>query len=67
MKKNVCKKKIAVSFSDIFVFAKNLNRSTTHLGSDADAKVSGHDREDIAEAMDRIYRENLNEKTDDHS
>ena len=54
-------------FRNIFVFARNMNRHTTHLGSDTDASVSGRSDEDFAETMDRVYRENLNEKTDDHS
>ena len=48
-------------FRNIFVFAKNMNRKTTHLGSDADESVSGHDSEDIVEKTDRIYRDNMNE------
>ena len=54
-------------FRNIFVFARNMNRKTTHLGSDADEKVSGHKGEDFAETMDRVYRDNLNEETRDHS
>ena len=54
-------------FRNIFVFARSLNRKTTHLGSDADANVSGHREEDFAETMDRVYRDNLNEETRDHS
>ena len=48
-------------FRNIFIFAKNLNKNTTHLGSDADESVSGHDSEDIVETADRIYRDNMNE------
>ncbi len=54
-------------FRNIYIFARNMNSKTTHLGSDADDLMSGHDREDIAEAVDRVYRDNMNEKTDDHS
>ena len=54
-------------FRNIFIFAKNMDTKTTHLGSDADAAVSGHDKEDFAETMDRVYRDNLNEETHDHS
>ncbi len=48
-------------FRNIFVFAKNMNSKTTHLGSDRDETVSGHDKEDFAETMDRVYRDNMNE------
>ena len=54
-------------FRNIFIFARNLNNRTTHLGSDADDAVSGRHKEDLAEAVDRVYRENLNEQTEDHS
>ena len=54
-------------FRNIFIFAKNMNTKTTHIGSDADAAVSGRNKEDFAETMDRVYRENLNEETSDHS
>jgi len=53
-------------FRNIFLFAKNLNRRTTHLGSDADEIVSGHREEDFAETMDRVYKDNLNEQIKDH-
>ena len=49
-------------FRNIFVFAKNMNKKTTHLGSDADQVVSGNSEEDFAETMDRVYRENMNEQ-----
>ncbi len=48
-------------FRNIFVFAKNMSKHTTHLGSDKDAKVSGHADEDFAEKMDRVYRDHMNE------
>ena len=54
-------------FRNIFIFARNMNKSTTHLGSDADEAVSGRQKEDFAEAVDRVYRENMNEQTEDHS
>ncbi len=57
----------AAGFRNIYVFAKNTGGRTTHLGSDADESVMGHDTEDIAEKMDRVYRDNLNEETRDHS
>ena len=56
----------AAGFRNIFIFARSMNRHTTHLGSDADEAVSGHKGEDIAESIDRIYRENMNEQTEDH-
>ena len=48
-------------FRNIFVIAKNMNRHTTHLGSDTDAKVTGQAEEDFAEKMDRVYRDHMNE------
>lgn len=57
----------AAGFRNIYVFAKDMNKRTTHLGSDADSALSGHGKEDFAETMDRVYRENLNEETSDHS
>ena len=54
-------------FRNIFIFAKNLNKKTTHLGSDADEMVAGRAEEDFAETMDRIYKDNMNEKARDHS
>ena len=54
-------------FRNIFVLAGKVNRNTTHLGSDADDSLSGRAREDFAETMDRVYKENLNEETGDHS
>ena len=53
-------------FRNIYIFAKNASKNTTHLGSDADAGISEHTGEDPVEAMDRIYRENLNEQTEDN-
>ena len=49
-------------FRNIFVFAKNMNKKTTHLGSDADRKVSGYSDADIGETIDRVYRENMDEQ-----
>ena len=49
-------------FRNIYVLAMNMNKKTTHLGSDADASVSGRTEEDFAETMDRVYRENMNEQ-----
>ncbi len=54
-------------FRNIYVFAKSENRKTTHLGSDVDEAVSGHEKEDFVQSMDRVYRENMNEQTEDHS
>ncbi len=54
-------------FRNIFVFAKNAGKKTTHLGSDTDSKLAGNEKEDFVEATDRVYRENLNEETSDHS
>ena len=54
-------------FRNIFVFAKNMNKKTTHLGSDADEEISQHAKEDFTEKTDRVYRDNLNEETRDHS
>ena len=54
-------------FRNIYIFAGKLNRKQTHLGSDADEAVSGHRGEDFIEAVDRVYRENMNEQTEDHS
>ena len=48
-------------FRNIYIFAKNMNSRTTHLGSDTDEAVSGHKGEDFAEAVDRIYKDNMNE------
>ena len=49
-------------FRNIFVFARNMNRKTTHLGSDADQKITGDPDEDFGETMDRVYRENMDEQ-----
>ena len=57
----------AAGFRNIFVLAKNMSSKTTHLGSDADEALSQHAKEDFAETMDRVYRDNLNEETHDHS
>ena len=54
-------------FRNIFIFARDMGKRTTHLGSDADEAVSGHRNEDLAEKVDRVYRENMNEETSDHS
>ena len=48
-------------FRNIFIFAKNMNKRPTYLGSDADESVSGHADEDFGEKMDRVYRDNMNE------
>ncbi len=53
-------------FRNIFVFAKGMGKHTTHLGSDADESVNGHKDEDIAETMDRLYKDKLNEQIKDH-
>lgn len=53
-------------FRNIFVFAKGIGSNTTHLGSDAEESVSGHKGEDIAETMDRLYKDKLNEQIKDH-
>lgn len=53
-------------FRNIFILAKNSGGRTSHLGSDADRKITGEDKEDLAEKMDRVYRDNLYEETDDH-
>lgn len=52
-------------FRNIFVFARNMNKGTTYLGSDADEAMD-HSGEDFAEKMDRVYRDNMNEQTQDH-
>ncbi|MCR5687919.1 MAG: AtpZ/AtpI family protein [Lachnospiraceae bacterium] len=57
----------AAGLRNIYVLAKNMNGHATHLGSDADAAVSGRQAEDFAEKMDRVYRENMNEQTEDYS
>ncbi|MCR5831381.1 MAG: AtpZ/AtpI family protein [Lachnospiraceae bacterium] len=49
-------------FRNIFVFARNMNKKTSHLGSDAEHLVSGNTEEDFTETMDRVYRENMNEQ-----
>ncbi len=51
----------AAGFRNIFIFARNMNKRTTHLGSDADEALSGHRNEDFGERMDRVYRDNMNE------
>ena len=56
----------AAGFRNIFVFAKTIGKNTTHLGSDADEAISGRGSEDFAEKMDRVYRDNMNEQTEDH-
>lgn len=48
-------------FRNIFIFARNMNKRQTYLGSDADESVSGHAGEDFGEKMDRVYRDNMNE------
>ncbi len=53
-------------FRNIFIFARNMNRRTTHLGTDADEAVSGHKAEDFAEDVHRVYKDNLNEQIKDH-
>ncbi len=57
----------AAGFRNIYVLAKNGTGKTTHLGSDADSAVTGQTAEDFAERMDRVYKENMNEQTEDHS
>ncbi len=54
-------------FRNIYIFAKRSGRRDTHLGSDADAGISGQTGEDFVEAMDRVYRENMDEQAQDHS
>lgn len=54
-------------FRNIFVFARGMNRKTSHLGSDADKALSSDPGEDIVETVDRVYRDNMNEETRDHS
>ena len=54
-------------FRNIYIMAKSAGATRTHLGSDADRRIAGEDREDFAEKMDRVYRNNLNEETEDHS
>ena len=54
-------------FRNIFIFARNMDKKTSHLGSDADEALSSRPGEDIVETMDRVYRDNLNEETRDHS
>lgn len=48
-------------FRNIFIFARNMNKHSTYLGSDADESVSSHPDEDFAEKMDRVYKDNMNE------
>jgi F0F1-type ATP synthase assembly protein I len=48
-------------FRNIFIYARNLNKQSTYLGSDADESVSGHVEEDFAEKIDRVYKDNMNE------
>ena len=57
----------AAGFRNIFILAKNMNGRTTHLGSDADEVISNDEQEDITGKIDRIYRDNMNEETSDHS
>ena len=54
-------------FRNIYIFAKNIGRNSSHLGSDAEAGISGNSGEDFAEKMDRVYRDNMDEQTEDHS
>ena len=54
-------------FRNIFIFAKNSAKNTSHLGSDADADISGRAGEDFAETMDRVYKDNMDEQAEDHS
>ncbi len=56
----------AAGFRNIFIYAKDSSRKTTYLGSDAEESANGHAGEDFAETMDRIFKDNMNEKTDDH-
>lgn len=48
-------------FRNIFIFARNMNKHSTYLGSDADESVSSRPDEDFAEKMDRVYKDNMNE------
>ena len=57
----------AAGFRNIFVLAKNMNKTTTHLGSDKDEEISPNAKDDITGRIDRVYRDNLNEETRDHS
>lgn len=54
-------------FRNIFILAKKSGSSASHLGSDAESRIDGSREEDFAETMDRVYRDNLNEETGDHS
>lgn len=53
-------------FRNIYIFARDMNRRTSHLGSDADEAIKGHAGEDIAETVDRVYKDNLNEQIKDN-
>ena len=54
-------------FRNIYVFAKNSGKNASHLGSDARAGICENSGEDFTEMVDRVYRENQNEQTEDHS
>lgn len=58
----------AAGIRNIFIFARRSNKNTSYLGSDAarnldsiNRGISQSKKEDFAEKMDRIYRENMNE------
>lgn len=53
-------------FRNIYIFARDMNKRSSHLGTDADEAISGHTDEDIAETIDRVYKDSLNEQIKDH-
>lgn len=55
-------------FRNIFIFASNMDRNKSYLGSDADSRLkdiaAGKDpsvKEDLGQMIDRIYKENMHE------
>lgn len=58
----------AAGFRNIVLFAVGGKKKTTYLGSDADKKINDltdgrreKEPSDIIEAIDRVYKENMNE------
>lgn len=55
-------------FRNIYIFAGSMNKNKSYLGSDADSRLKDIDngkkpgeREDWAERIDRVYKENMHE------
>ena len=58
----------AAGFRNIFIFAGSMDKKRSYLGSDAESRLKDisegrnpNVKEDFVEAIDRIYRENMNE------